>query len=165
MRKSTLALSLLLMALLGRPAVIQAQQKAAPPAGTWNTVQELSPGDEIEIRLNDGMSLRGRFSNASDAKLAFRKSGKTMELFRSEIFEVYRLVPKSKTKSVLLGLGIGAGAGVGVGGIVGASTGPHESGEAHLPAAQIGVVGAGVGALVGFFLGRGKNRVLIYRAA
>ena len=164
MKKYTAVLSILLIALLLRPAITPAQQRREAGVGDWSTVQKLSPGDEIEVRLNDGANFKGKFSSASDAKLAFAKGGRAMEIFRADILEVYRLVPKSRTKSVLLGLGIGAGAGAGVGGIVGAKTAPHESGEAHLPATWGAMVGAGLGAVVGLFLGGGKNRVLIYRA-
>ena len=164
MKRFAALLSLLLIASLSKPGVITAQQVNNTTADRWSVVQALSPGDSIEIKLNNGATIKGRFSSASDAKLTYTKSGNQQELFRADVFEVYRLVSKSKAKSMLMGFGIGAGAGTGVGAIVGASTAPHESGEAHVPAALGGLVGAGIGTLVGFFMGRGKKRVLIYKA-
>lgn len=163
MKRFAALLSLLLIATLARPGVITAQQVNSSTADRWTVIQQLSPGDPIEIKLNDGTTIKGRFSSASAAKLTYSKDKKENELFRADIFEIYRLVSKSKAKSVLLGLGIGTGAGLGAGAIVGASTAPHESGEAHVPAALGAMIGAGIGTLVGFFMGRGKKRVLIYR--
>lgn len=164
MRRSMVVVSLLLAALLAKPGVVPAQQGARPTFGAWDSVQELSQGEEIEVVLNDQTPLRGKFAGASDAKMSLTRGGKTTELFRAEVFELYRLVSKSRKRSTLLGLGIGTGAGIGVGAIAGASVGPFESGEGHMPAMIGGMVGAGAGTLVGLFLGGGKKRVLIYRA-
>ena len=164
MKRFTPLLGLLLIALLTRPGIMMAQQVNSSNADRWATLQQLSPGDSIEIRLNDRTSVKGKFNNASADKLTYIRDGNRNELFRADVFEVYRLVSRSKAKFVLMGLGIGTGAGLGTGAIVGASTRPHESGEAHVPAALGAIIGAGIGALVGLLRGSGKKRVLIYRA-
>ena len=163
MRRSTTAVAILLLAMTARTVCVPAQQRSGQGAGSWDSVQEFSRGDEIELFLDDRTVVKGKFASASDTKLVLTRDGKVTEFERTEVLEVYRLVSKSKTRSTLIGLGIGAAAGTGVGAIVGASTGPHESGEAHLPALMLGTVGAGAGTITGLLLGRGKKRVLIYR--
>lgn len=161
-RSAVVLLNLVLITLLAKPGIVTAQLSNMD--AKWAVVQQLQHGAPLEIKLNDGTTIKGKFDSASDAKLTYVRSGKASELFRSDVFEIYQLVSKSKTKSALTGLGIGAGAGAGVGAIIGVKTAPHESGEAHVPAVLSGMIGAGIGTVVGFLMGRGNKRVLIYRA-
>jgi hypothetical protein len=73
--------------------------------------------------------------------------------------KIYRLIPKSHKKAMLIGLGVGAGIGAGIGG--GYISGSAESGE-YWPIPLLGGVGAGLGALTGYLIGRGKKKELIY---
>lgn len=60
---------------------------------------------------------------------------------------------------MLIGMGVGSGIGGGIGG--GYVAGGSESGESW-PIFLLGGAGAGFGALAGYLIGRGKQRVLIY---
>jgi len=82
--------------------------------------------------------------------------------FSISIVLVASLLLSSATKPTLIGLGVGAGAAVGT------AAGGNDSGFEkidHVATAALTVLGAGVGAMSGYLVGRGgSKRVLIYQA-
>lgn len=155
-----IAFAVLLAILLAQQTVTIAQTSAAPSPDSWSEVEALQVGDELTIKLRNGRSLKGKLIYARDAELAVKGGKRDTALDRESIFQVYRHLPKSRKKAMAVGAAVGGGLGV----IGGASA--DGVGDLSQPAATVlsGVAYAGVGALVGWAIGGGKKRVLIYQA-
>jgi hypothetical protein len=154
------ALAILLTVLLAQQTVIFAQTRSDPPADTWSEVKALQTGDVLTVKLRDGKSLKGKLVFVRDDGLALKDGKHDTVLSRESIFQVYRYVPKSRKKAMAVGATVGGGLG-----ILGAAS-TDGAGDLPQPAATVmsGAVYAGVGALIGWALGGGKKRVLIYQA-
>jgi hypothetical protein len=149
-----------MVVLLAQQTVIVAQTPSAPVPDAWGEVKALQPGDEVTVKLGDGSSVKGKLIYVRDAELALKDGKRDTTLGRESIFQIYQHVPKSRRKSMAIGAAVGGGLGV----IGGASS--DGAGDLGQPAAAVlgGAVYGGVGALVGWALGGGKKRVLIYQA-
>lgn len=159
-----LTLVLLLAAALLLPSVASAQNSSAS-TGEWASLNTVTSGSKLAVKTQDGRSLEGRLSGVSDASLSLSVKGKPVELKREDVQSVYRIGKNSATKATLIGMGVGAGAGAAIGAAADSSSDGFE-GIDHAVTAGLTVVGAGVGALTGYLLGRrGSKRVLIYEAA
>lgn len=154
------ALAILVVVLLTQQTAVVAQTPSDPPADAWGEVQALQPGDELTVKLKDGRSLKGKLMSARDAGLTLKDGKGDSVLGRENISRVYRHVPKSRNKAMAVGAAVGGGLGV----IGGASS--DGAGDLGQPGAIVlaGAVYAGAGALIGWALGGGKKRVLIYQA-
>ena len=101
----------------------------------------------------------------TDPTLSLTAKNAPLEVRRDEIATVHEVTKKSAAKATLIGTGVGAGAGP-VAGAIGDSN--KDDGFEKLDSAATGVLtvaGAGVGALVGFLVGKsGNKRVLVYEA-
>jgi hypothetical protein len=115
----------------------------------------IPPGAELVVELRGRGSVKGRFTSASDTALTLTRGRGTTDVSRDDD----RLIPKSHKKAMVIAMGVGAGIGAGIGG--GYVSGSAESGE-NWPILLLGGVGAGLGALTGFLIGRGKQKELIY---
>jgi membrane protein DedA with SNARE-associated domain len=89
-----------------------------------------------------------------------------VEIKRDDVATVHEVVKKSSaTKATLIGTGVGAGVGAAAGGIATAKDDDGFDKIDHVATAGLAVAGAGVGALVGYLIGRGGNqRVLLYES-
>lgn len=156
-------LVLLLAAALLLPSAASAQSSSAP--GDWGALNTVTSGSKLAVKTKDGRSFEGRLSGVSDAALSLSVKDKPVELKREDVQSVYRVGKNSATKATLIGMGVGAGAGAAVGAAADSSSDGFE-GIDHAVTAGLAVVGAGVGALTGYLIGRrGNKRVLIYEAA
>lgn len=131
----------------------------------WSRVTSLSGGTKLSVKLKTGKTINGEFRSASDTTLSLTVKNAPLEVRRDEIATVHEVTKKSATKATLIGAGVGAAAG----GLAGAiSDSANDDGFEAFDNAAIGVLavaGAGVGALVGFLVGRsGNKRVLVYEA-
>jgi hypothetical protein len=117
------------------------------------------------VKLKTGKTINGEFRTASDTTLSLTAKNAPLEVRREEIATVHEVTKKSATKATLIGTGVGAGAGAAAGAITDSA---NDDGFEKLDSAATGVLtvaGAGVGALVGFLVGRsGNKRVLVYEA-
>jgi len=124
----------------------------------------VATGSKLSAKLKNGKTIDGSFSSVSDTALTLMVKNAATELRRDDIVSVHQVTKKSAAKATLIGLGAGAG----VGAIVGAAADSSSDGFEQLDSiatAVTTVLGAGVGALGGFLIGRsGKKRVLIYEA-
>lgn len=132
------------------------QTKAA--RGDWSTVQALSPGEKIVVRLKDGDRLTGRFDSANDTSINFKHDGKQMTLTRDSIGRVQVSRGRSRLAGALAGAAIGGG--------VGAAGGGYLVARGYNVPALVGgtVAGVGVGAALGAAIGLGTNYETIYEA-
>ena len=151
--------SLVLLVALATPQTLLAQAAPQPVRGSWDGLKAIPPGDELVVELRGSGSVKGRFSSASDTALTLTRGRGTTDVRRDDAMKIYRVIPKSHKKAMLIGLGVGAGIGAGIGG--GYVSGSAESGE-NWPILLLGGVGAGLGAFTGYLIGRGKQKELIY---
>lgn len=157
-------LVLLLAAALLLPSVVSAQNSSA--SSDWGALNTVTSGSKLAVKTKDGRSFEGRLSGVSDASLSLSVKNKPVELKREDVQSVYRIGKNSATKATLIGMGVGAGAGAALGAAADSSNDDGFEGIDAAATAGLTVVGAGVGALTGYLLGRrGKKRVLIYEAA
>ena len=158
-----LTLMLVLAAALLLPSVAQAQSAGAA-TGEWSALNAVTSGSKLVVKTKDGKSVEGRLSGVTDAALSLSVKGKPVDLKREDVQSVYSVGKKSATKATLIGMGVGAGAGAGIGAAADSTSDGFESID-HAVTAGLTVVGAGVGALTGYLIGRGgSKRVLIYEA-
>ncbi len=129
--------------------------------GTWEGIKAIPPGDELEVNLRNGQTMRGRLISTSDTSLTLTHEKKPTDISSGDVLRVYRLIPKSTKRSTLIGLGIGAAAG-GVTGGVAVSRGSGEPNESGWGVLIGGTIGIAAGSLVGFIIGSRKQRVLIF---
>jgi len=160
-RRQQFAVFILVASLLLATVPVAAQGQT----DTWSRVSSLPGGIRLSVKLKNGKTVNGDFSSASDATLSLMVKKAPLEIRRDEVVTVHEVTKKSATKATLIGTGIGAGAGAVAGAV---SDSNNDDGFEKLDSAATGVLtvaGAGVGALVGFLVGRsGNKRVLVYEA-
>jgi hypothetical protein len=131
----------------------------------WSRVTSLSGGTKLSVKLKTGKTINGEFRNASDTTLSLTAKNAPLEVRRDDVATIHEVTKKSAAKATLIGTAVGVGAGAAAGAIADAS---NDDGFESLDKAATGVLavaGAGVGALVGFLVGRsGNKRVLVYQA-
>ena len=154
----TIILSLLFLS----PFTLMAQTALSD----WSRLNSVASGSKLSVKLKDGKTVEGTLRSVSDTGLSLIVKNADRELPRADVVTVHEIAAKSVKKATLIGLGVGAGAGAAIG-IAGDASG-HDNGFEKLDnsiAAGVAVLGAGVGALSGFLIGRsGKKRVLLYEA-
>jgi hypothetical protein len=157
MRKITTIVVLLLSFLLS-PLSLAAQ--TAPT--DWSRLNGLTGGTKLSVKLKDGKKIDGTFAGVSDTALSLTVKKARKEIGRDDIASVHEVSGKSATTATLIGMGVGAGAGAALG--VVADNTDDDFLEVHNGVtAGLAVLGAGVGALAGFLVGRAsKKRVLLY---
>jgi hypothetical protein len=162
-KKTAIIVTFALMAVLAKPQVMFAQVTPAPIRGSWEGLKAVPPGDEVSVRLRNGQKLKGRLISVSDTALTLARGDITRDVTRGDALRVYRVISKSAKRATLIGLGIGAGVG-GLGSGVAAATtsGSGEPGEYGLAVLIYGMIGAGVGALIGYIVGSRKHQAPIY---
>jgi hypothetical protein len=135
-------------------------------ANSWSRVTSVATGSKLAVKLKNGKTVNGTFNNASDSTLSVMVKNSPVEVKREEVATVYEVVKKSSaTKATLIGTGVGAGVGAAAGGIASASDDDGFDKIDRAATAGLAVLGAGVGAFVGYLIGRGGNqRVLLYQA-
>jgi hypothetical protein len=154
------ALGLVVSLLLSAASVAAQDERDA-----WSRISSLSGGTKLSVKLKTGKTINGEFRSASDTTLSLTAKNAPLDVRREEIATVHEVTKKSATKATLIGTGVGAGAGAAAGAITDSA---NDDGFEKLDSAATGVLtvaGAGVGALVGFLVGRsGNKRVLVYEA-
>jgi small nuclear ribonucleoprotein (snRNP)-like protein len=130
----------------------------------WSKVAALAARSNLQVKLKNGKTIKGTLSSVTDSTLSVTVKNAPVEIKREEVQTVHEVVKKGGGgKGALIGSAIGAGAGAGLG----VAGDLNDNGlEVHNGVtAGMAVVGAGVGALAGYFIGRsGSKRVLIYEA-
>ena len=132
----------------------------------WSRVSALTSGARLSVKLKSGKTLNGTLSSASDSGLSLTVKNSQMNVKREEVATVHEVVKKSSaTKATLIGTGVGAGVGAAAGGIASSNDDIGCEKIDHVATAGLAVAGAGVGALVGYLIGRGgTKRVLLYES-
>ena len=152
----------LVSSLLLSAATVAAQDQK----NDWSKVTAIASGTKLSVKLRNGKTLKGTLNSATDSGLSLNVKNATQDVKRDEVANVHEIAGKnSATKAALIGTGVGAGVGA-VTGAIGSAN--DDQGFDKLDAAAtagLTVTGAGVGALVGYLLGKkGNKRVLVYEA-
>jgi hypothetical protein len=158
-----LVLSLILFSLSTQPFVALAQTTTDTVIDAWEVVKEVPFGGELEIRLKDRASLKGRLHSVTDTTLKLSRKNEITVLDRANVLKVYRLYPKSEEfKKISSGVGATIGGGIGL--AIGLSN--TRSSGYNRPSSSIfliPLVGTALGAISGYLIGdRMKSRMLIY---
>ena len=132
----------------------------------WSKVSALSSGSNVSVKLKNGKTVNGTLGSVTDSTLTVTAKNTPVDIKRDDVRTVHEVIKKgSATKAALIGAGVGAGAGAAAGAI---SDSNNDDGFEKLDSAAtagLAVAGAGVGALVGYLIGRsGNKRVLVYEA-
>jgi hypothetical protein len=149
---------LLVLVLFSTHAPLALAQSAA--INNWASVQQLKTNERLVVKQRNGKELKGLMIEATDTTLTIDRDGKPVAIPRADVRQVHVIEGKaSKGKWALIGAGIGAGAGTGIGY---AKYSPNVD-DSELFIGMGFLIGAGTGALTGFFLGRGtRKRVMVY---
>ena len=139
---------------------------AQDQTNNWSRVTAVAAGTKLAVKLKNGKTVNGTFNNASDRTLSVMVKNSPVEIKRDDVATVHEVVKKSSaTKATLIGTAVGAGVGAAAGGIATAKDDDGFDKIDHVATAGLAVAGAGVGALVGYLIGRGGNqRVLLYES-
>ena len=145
------------------PAV---QSQTNDRMNNWSRVAALRSGAKLSVKLKTGKTLNGTLSSASDSGLSLTVKNAQVDVKREDVGTVHEVVKKnSATKATLIGTGVGAGVGAAAGGIASSNDDNGFDKIDHVATAGLAVAGAGVGALVGYLIGRGgSKRVLLYES-
>lgn len=126
----------------------------------WKNVQSLSEKRPIVIETRTGKTIKAKFQNATPVSLFLIKSGKTIELDRTEVSAVYLGRRGSILKRAVIGALAGAGTGFLIGGIYSVAT--KSNGLAAAGGFLYGIpIGAVIGGVSG---GKTKKGTLIYES-
>jgi hypothetical protein len=156
MRQITTIVVLLLSFLLS-PLALAAQ--TAPT--DWSRLKSVTSGTKLSVKLKDGKKFDGTFDGATDTTLSLTVKKARKEIRQEDVESVSALSGKSAVPATLLGMGVGAGAGAALG--VAADSSDNDLEVPNSVTGGLAVVGAGIGALTGYLIGRsGKKRVLLY---
>ena len=131
----------------------------------WSQLNTIESDSKLSVKLKNGKTINGKVSSVTDSALSLTVKKKPVEIRREEVLTVHQLTKKSVVAPTLIGAGAGAGIGAAAGAAGGDDDGFALVTKGQL-AAGLAVVGAGVGAIAGYFIGRNrKKRVLIYQAS
>ena len=151
---------ILLTSLLLSPVTLAAQTSI----DDWSRLNSVVTGSKLSVKLRDGKKVDGTLSNVSDTALTLMVKNTSTEVKRDDIRTVHEVGGNSATKATLIGMGLGAGAGAIAGGVADSSGDDFEKLD-NIATGVLAVLGAGVGALSGFLVGKSmKKKVLIYEA-
>jgi small nuclear ribonucleoprotein (snRNP)-like protein len=147
------------------PSMMLAAQTTAATTSDWSALKAVTSGSKLSVRLKNGKTVEGKLNSVSDAALMLSIKNSVQDLKREDVLSVYQLTKKSATKATLIGMGVGAGAGAAIGAAGGANDGSGFEKIDHAVTAGLTVIGAGLGALTGYLVGRGgSKRVLVYES-
>ncbi len=118
-----------------------------PALAQWGNLQDLKPGDEIRVVLNDKKSYAGRFQQATEDHLTVRLASGGQSFAKEEILRVSVKGRSHRMRNAAIGLGIGVGLGLAI-----AAKDSNDSEAQNIDLAfgapLAGAGGAAIGALV-----------------
>ena len=157
----TFVVAIAFLIFLTHPSMLLAQVR--PVGNDWSIISTVPAGDELVVKTKSGRTTKGRLKGVSDVLLTLNRSNRDFDIQRSEVQQIYRVVPKSAAKSTLIGAAVGAGiGGTGVAVAGAADDAGGTNGELAVAIIGVSLIGAGVGALVGLVFGSRQKKVLIY---
>ncbi|MCI0659945.1 MAG: hypothetical protein L0220_02620 [Acidobacteria bacterium] len=92
MKKSMIAITFALIALLMRPQILLAQariQDNSQAPGDWTIVELLKKGEKLSVELKSGKSVKGELASVSQTGLSISEGGKTTDLIGAGVGAVF----------------------------------------------------------------------------
>ena len=152
---------ILLTSLLLSPVTAAAQASTSD----WSRLNSVTTGSKLSVKLRNGKKVNGTLSNVTDTALTLMVKNRSTEVKRDDIRTVHQTSGNSATKATLIGMGLGAGAGAITAAVGNTRDDSFQVVDDRLAIGVLTVLGAGVGALGGFLVGKSmKKKVLIYEA-
>ena len=148
-----------IVSLLAQSAVASTGGQTPNATDNWDAVKSVSVAAELEIKLADGKSVKGRHISANDSEMVLSAGKVFKQIGRDQVKRVYVVVPNSRGNVAAKGAAFGSL--LALGGVAGVC----DSSECIPPAAamfSLGILGAGIGAAIGFIVAKPHKRVLIY---
>ena len=149
----------LLLSFLLSPVTLVAQTGTSE----WSRLSAVTTGTKLSVKLKEKKKVEGTLTSVSDTSLSLTVKNAAKDIRREDIASVHEVSKMSAGKSTVVGMGIGAG----LGAVLGLVADNNDEGLEVRDSVTAGVVvvGAGIGALTGFLIGRsGKKRVLLYES-
>ena len=163
MERRVALIVLLLSAVVLSPMLAFAQ--GAQTTSDWGALKNLPNESKLEVKLKSGKTVDGKLGSVSDESLSVISKSGNVEIKREEVATIHQIVKKSATSATLIGMGVGAGAGAALGAIAASNDDNSLDKIDHAATAGLAVVGAGVGAITGYLIGkRATKRVLLYES-
>ena len=143
--------------------VLSVPLRAQTATNDWSRLNSVESDSKLSIKLKSGKSVEGRLISISESTISLKVKSKTQEITREEVQTIHRIVGKPVLTPTLVGTAIGAGAAATLGAI-GSADGDFDKLDQAIVAGMI-VVGAIIGTVAGYFIGRTrKKKELIYEA-
>jgi len=118
----------------------------------WHNLQQLAPGQQIRIVLNDAKSYTGQFQSVTDEGIVVRSSVGRQSVERQKVLRVSIRSRNHRGRNALMGLAVGAGAGIIVG-VASPELGQGRCAQGSCVNATSASLAGVVGALLGAGLG------------
>ena len=129
----------------------------------WSRLSGIAAGTKLSVKTKDGKKVEGTLTTVSDTSMTLTVKNAAKEIRREDVQSVHASAKKSAGKWTLIGAGIGAGLAGGL--AIASETNDNPLEVKDSVAAGMVVLGAGLGALTGFVIGKtGKKRVLLYQS-
>ena len=146
---------------------VVALQTAPAQSPDWQHLRRLHPGEAVRIELMSGGTIEGRFESwLSESVSIVMRNGPAQSVNARDVRLLSVRVTHSRLKAAAIGSGIGFGAGF----ALGAASAGHLTdmnnprfGARAQAGSEVGLVGAGIGALIGTLGGSSRYRT-VYRA-
>ena len=127
----------------------------------WNTIQSLTPAEEIVVTLKTDREVKGKFLDAGAGEVSVERKGKRESIAKDTIAQIHLIKGKAKKGQwALIGAGVGAGTGFGIGQTKNGRN--VDDGETYVFVGTL--IGTGIGAATGYIFGMSRRkRELIYQ--
>jgi hypothetical protein len=153
----------LMLALLFSSVTVPAQGPST--TGDWGSLRNLPTDSKLVVKVKSGKTVDGKLTSVSESSLTVNSKNTQVEIKREDVASVYSVIRKSATSGTLIGMGLGVGAGAALGATAAATDDSDFDKFDQAAVAGLAVIGAGVGAITGYLVGkRGNKRVLIYES-
>jgi hypothetical protein len=149
---------------------ISVQTAFAKSSKDWNSVINLV-NQEVAVKTDNGQTVFGRLSSANENEIILQVtdksgySGQSQTILRNETKKIWRADLRFGERSTGKGAAIGAGVGAGIGliALISSAKSDMPDGQAGVAVPVFAILGAGIGAVAGFFSKKGhKKRALVY---
>ncbi len=118
--------------------------------GSWENLNTLKPGEQIQVRLMKAAKVTGTFLNVTDTAISVQAEAGPQTILRQDVRSVKRMKSKHRLRNTLILAGVGAGIGAGIG-----AAEHHSCSSTQTFCFDIGgrSLPAGIGAVAGLFGG------------
>ena len=131
--------------------------------GRWEKVDSLPPGQQIIVTLKAGDRMECAFKGADSTKLTVTRGGSELAIPKADVATIVQQKPRSKKQS-LIGAAVGAGAGAGgVAAFICSVDCIWDKDEIGI-VILFSLIGAGAGAIVGYYTTDKPPDEVLYQA-